>query len=115
MTTLLLEAPTLPLKMDEHGVIRVAGTRIPLDNIVYNYQRGMSAEEIADNYSTLSLADVYAAITFYLCNQVEVEAYLQEQEQEIEAIWEKIEALPTNQQFRTMLRQRIQQKSNRVV
>lgn len=62
--TIQAEAP--PLKMDEHGTIRVGDTRVTLDTVIGEYLNGASAEVIAGAYNTLSLADVYASIAYYL-------------------------------------------------
>ncbi len=55
----------------------IAGTRISLDSIVYAFRDGVSPETIArDCFPSLSLAEVYGAITYYLGKQVEIDAYL---------------------------------------
>ena len=56
----------MPIKLDEHGVARVGGTRVTLDTIVGAFLQGFTAEAIADQYDAVSLADVYAVIAFYL-------------------------------------------------
>lgn len=52
---------------------RITGTRVSLDSIVYDYLSGLSPEAIADNFDTLSLEQVYGAITFYLSHRDEVD------------------------------------------
>src|SRR3981081_4508228 len=57
----------------------VAGTRVGLDVVVYDFRRGRSAEAIFETYPSIgSLAKVYGAITFILEHAVEVEAYLKD-------------------------------------
>jgi uncharacterized protein (DUF433 family) len=80
--TLVIEAPPVPLRTDEHGVMRVGETRIPLDTVVYAFNEGASAETIVLSYTTLDLADVYAVINYYLHNRVEVDEYLRHREVE---------------------------------
>ena len=70
------EAP--PLAMDEHGAIRVAGTRLTLDTVVHAFDAGSSAEEIVDQYDVLSLADAYAVIGYILHHREEVDEYMAE-------------------------------------
>ena len=65
-----------------NGGYYVSGTRVSLDSIVYAYRRGESAESIRQNFPSLSLVQVYGAITFYLSNQQAVDAYLAETERE---------------------------------
>jgi len=66
---------------DENEVYRVGDTRVMLDSVVASFQLGHSAETIQQQYPALSLEDVYGAITFYLANQSEVDAYLHRQAQ----------------------------------
>jgi uncharacterized protein (DUF433 family) len=65
-----------------NGGYFVSGTRVSLDSIVYAYRLGESAESIRQNFPSLSLVQVYGAITFYLLNQHTVDAYLREAEKE---------------------------------
>lgn len=60
----------------QEGVYRVCGTRVALDSIVYLFRQGRSPESIQDSFPSLSLAQVYAAISFYLDHEAEVGAYL---------------------------------------
>jgi|FLYL01.1.fsa_nt_gi uncharacterized protein (DUF433 family) len=64
----------------EHGVVLVAGTRVPIETVVDDFNAGASPEEIALSYPSLDLRDVYAVIGYYLRHQDEVDAYLQEQD-----------------------------------
>jgi uncharacterized protein (DUF433 family) len=64
-----------------NGGYYVAGTRIGLDVVAYDFRNGRSAEAIFDAYPSIgSLAKVYGAITFILEHPDEVEAYLNDQE-----------------------------------
>jgi uncharacterized protein (DUF433 family) len=65
----------------------VAGTRIGLDVITYDFRNGRSAEAIFDAYpSTGSLAKVYGAIAFILEHPGEIDAYLADQDRRYEEI-----------------------------
>ena len=66
------------------NVYRVAGTRVSLDSIVYEFRRGASAESIQRKFPAVSLEEVYGAIAFYLANRKEIEEYLAEGEKEFE-------------------------------
>ena len=81
----------IPLKTDAHGVVRIGETRVTLDTVMYEFEQGSTAEEIAYQFDELDLPDVYAAIAYYLRHQDEVKAYLQEQERQATEIREKIE------------------------
>ena len=59
--------------------IRVKGTRIGIETILYEYiHRGQSPETIAKRYPSLTLEQVYATITYYLHNRETVTAYLED-------------------------------------
>lgn len=78
MVTLPLTPLASPLRVDDLGVVRVGATRVTLDTLVATYRDGNTAEEIVQQYPTLALADVQAAIAYYLTHIPEVEAYLQQ-------------------------------------
>ena len=98
----------VPLVAAEGGrVIRVAGTRVSLDTIVGAFNRGSTAEEIAQDYSAVSLPDVYAVITYYLQHRSEVDQYLERRRREHAEVRAEIEAAPDHQAFRERLLARI--------
>lgn len=74
-----LHAPPVPLRLDQDGVIRVGGTRVTLSTIVNAFQQGLGAEEIADRYPSLTLADVYSVIGYYLRHRAPLDDYLDQQ------------------------------------
>jgi uncharacterized protein (DUF433 family) len=61
--------------------MRVQGTRITLDTVFAAFQEGATAEEIVQQYPSLSLADVYQVIGYCLRHSLEVERYLAERRQ----------------------------------
>jgi uncharacterized protein (DUF433 family) len=77
---------TIPLAMNNDGVIRVSSTRVTLDSIVTAFQNGATAEEIAQQYSSVPLGDVYQVIGYALRHPEEVEAYLLRRRQEAQAM-----------------------------
>ena len=76
-TILQIQPVPLPLKLGKDGVARVDGTRVTLDTVVRAFLRGATAEEIAQQYPSLSLLDVYTTISYYLQNTTEVDKYLE--------------------------------------
>jgi uncharacterized protein (DUF433 family) len=64
------------------GRLRIDGTRITVNQIAVLNKEGYTAEEIADQYPHLTMAQVYAALSHYHANQEEVEADLTAEEQE---------------------------------
>jgi uncharacterized protein (DUF433 family) len=67
-----------------NGGFYVAGTRVSLDSIVYSFKAGESPETIRQSFSSLTLEQVYGAITFYLAHEQEVDSNIREGEAEIE-------------------------------
>jgi uncharacterized protein (DUF433 family) len=86
LMTLAILAEPAPLQANEDGVILVGKTRVTLDTVVSVFNQGATAEEIVNRYPSLNLADVYATIAFYLKHQSEVEAYLQQRQQQAQEI-----------------------------
>lgn len=68
------------------GGYQIAGSRVSLDSVVYDFLSGLSPESIVDNYDTLTLEQVFGAITYYLAHQAEVEAHLQRNHAKFEAL-----------------------------
>lgn len=65
----------------------IAGTRVSLDSVVVAFQEGLSPETmVAESFPTLTLEQVYGAITYYLAHRAEIDAYLQQAEAEFEAL-----------------------------
>ena len=62
----------------------IEDTRISLDSVVHSFLNGESPESIIQNFSLLSLEQVYGAITFYLANQELVDAYLETSDAEFQ-------------------------------
>src|SRR6266851_2657573 len=77
---------TSPLRTDQDGVIRIGPTRVTLDTVIHTFNEGATPEEIVMKFPALALADIYAAVTYYLQHRVEVDAYLAERDHEAEQI-----------------------------
>lgn len=72
-----------------NGAFRIAGSRVSLDSVVYQFLEGHSPETIRENFPTLSLEQVYGAITFYLAHRAEVDDYLRQGDAEFEKLRER--------------------------
>ena len=70
------QPPQVPLSVGRDGVIRIAGTRVTLDTVAEAFSQGATAEEIAQQYPSLSLADVYSIVGHLLRHPAEVAQYL---------------------------------------
>ena len=92
------EAP--PLRVDEAGAVRVGKTRVLMVLmvlVVHAFQDGESPEDIVRSYPSLTLAEVYAVIAYYLWHTTEVDEYLAEYKRQGDEIRRKIEAIQGSQ------------------
>lgn len=56
--------------------IRIKGHRIGIDNVIDYYLQGYSPEQILEELPSLNLEKIYATLTYYLHNRVEIDAYM---------------------------------------
>jgi uncharacterized protein (DUF433 family) len=64
------------------GKACIAGHRIRvMDIVVLHEKRGMTPEQIAAQYPSITLADVYAALAYYFDNREEIEADFRKDEE----------------------------------
>src|SRR6056297_508025 len=62
------------------GRPRIAHAGVSVRRIAVCYRMGLTAEEIADQYEHLSLAQVYAALAYYHANRQAIKADLAQEE-----------------------------------
>lgn len=68
-----------------NGGYYVAGSRIGLDVVIYDFRTGRTADAIFEAYPSVgSLAKVYGAIAFILEHPKEIDAYLEDQDRRYE-------------------------------
>lgn len=70
------------------GRPRIAGTRITVENIAIDFNAGMSPQQIIDERPHLTLAQIYAALTYYYANKKQIDAEIAAENAE----WERLEA-----------------------
>ena len=81
----------IPLRADDHGVIRIGATRVTLESVIYAFRRGATPETIVEKYLTLTLAEVYLVTAYYLQNLESVDRYIRDQEAAAEIQREQVE------------------------
>ena len=66
---------TIPLTPWKDGTIRVKGSRMLVDMIIYAYKNGECPEDIFDSFPSdvYSVADIYSIIAYYLSNKEKFE------------------------------------------
>jgi len=111
---MLPEPPTMiiPLRMDEHGGIRVSGTRVTLEVIIACYHQGDSPETIHKSFDTVPVTDIYAVIAYYLAHRAELDAYIDRRDEEAKQIRQEIEAnyTPKQREVQERIRKLVEEK-----
>lgn len=105
--TLASPAEIVPLTTDADGVIRITGTRVPLDTVVAAFKAGATSDEIALDYPTLDLADVYSVLSYYLRHQRELDIYLEKRRQKAAEVRKANETRLNPQELRQRLLARL--------
>ena len=83
------EAP--PIRQDDSGALRVGDSRVLLELVIQEFQDGATPETIVQQYDTLALPDVYAAIGYYLRHRAEIQAYLDQRERRAKEVRSRAE------------------------
>ncbi len=72
------------------GEYWIQGTRVSLDSIVYRFLEGLSPESITDCFPSVTLEQVYGAITYYLAHRAEIDGYLRAADTEYEEFRQRV-------------------------
>lgn len=75
----VIQHDPVPLQVEANIGLRIGKSHIFLDSVVTAYKQGATAEEIVWQFPALTLADVYAVLSYYLRHTAEIEAYLKQQ------------------------------------
>jgi uncharacterized protein (DUF433 family) len=68
------------------GRIRIDGTRITVHRVATLYKQGLSAEDIAQTYSHLTLAQIYTALAYFHDHREEIEQELKSDQEEYDRL-----------------------------
>ncbi len=105
---------TFNLTKTSDGTIRVGKTRVALESIVHHFSQGATAEEIAQKFPALKLAEIYGVISYLLDNQEEVAKYVLQQETESDKLQAELEPRfqPAISELRTRILARWEKRQN---
>ena len=103
---LKIQQEKVPIEADENGTLRVGSTRVTLSTVISCFESGATAEDIVGAFSSLSLADVYSVLGFYLRHEDEVRVQLQQEGRDGEALRQEIEREFSPNPLRERLRKR---------
>ena len=81
LDTLLVRSPEVC-----GGRLRISNSRVTVHQIATLYKQGEPPEEIAAHFPHLTLAHIYAALTYYHANRGEIESDLQRERLEAEQL-----------------------------
>src|SRR5687767_3980201 len=82
--------PAPPIRRDETGALRVGNSRVLLELVVRAFQDGATPEAIVQRYPTVTLADVYGVVAYYLRERNAVEEYLAERERLADEVQKRV-------------------------
>ena len=102
-----------PLILGADGTIRIKGSRVSLDVIVRQFKQGATAEQLLEDFPSLTLRDIYGAIYYYLDNTEAVEGYLHQQEDSTAEMRAFLAGQLDSEALRTRIRARHQQTVKR--
>ena len=99
----VVSASKIKLTKTKAGVLRIANTRVSLDSVIIAFNQGSTPEQIVYDYDTLTLSDVYAAISYYLQHRETVDSYLAKRAKQNEKLREANETRFNQQGIREKL------------
>ena len=88
---LVLQTEAPPLRRDSSGGMRVGNSRVLLELIIRAFEDGATAEAICQRYETVTLAEVYSVVAYYLRHPDEIALYMQQREEQAKSVREHIE------------------------
>ena len=77
-----IELLVAPLCRDRTGALRVGSSRVLVELVLRAFQDGSTPEGIVQRYPTITLAETYAVIAYYLGHRDDLDAYMAEREEE---------------------------------
>jgi uncharacterized protein (DUF433 family) len=101
--SVVVSTSEIKLTKTEAGVLRIGDSRVSLDTVIIAFGQGATPEQIVEDYDSLELAEVYAAISYYLQNREEVEDYLTQRKVQRDELRRKIESRSNPQGIREKL------------
>ncbi len=107
---LQIEAVDIPIRFNDEGVAYIGSTRVMLGSVIAAFLQGETPEQIIDSYESLSLADVYAVIAYYLRHRSDVDAHLQQEDAQAHQLRQQLE-VQRPEMFRLQARMRVSAKS----
>ncbi|MEM7538757.1 MAG: DUF433 domain-containing protein, partial [Chloroflexota bacterium] len=96
---LVLQTESPPLTRDKTGAIRIGSSRVLLELVIRAFQDGATPETITQRYSTVTLAEIYSVIAYYLRHREEIDLYMIERERKAAEVRRRIEQLDEEPEY----------------
>lgn len=91
------------IEIDDNGVARIAGTRMKVRMIAEERRyNGSTPEQMQDAWPDLSLAQVYAALSYYYEHQAEIDAEMDRISAEVERMRAEAPETPGHKKLRDL-------------
>lgn len=81
---LRMALPASPYIDQKQGALRITGTRVSLSSVVAHFREGRRPEQIIESFPTVTLAQAYGAIGYYLENRSLIDEYIAEVARKLE-------------------------------
>lgn len=101
-----ITAPPPPVRLDADGTILIGKSGLRCDVVLRAFLAGDSAETIAYSYPSVTLAEVYATIAYYLEHRAAFDEYLERRSKEADEVRRQIESRPGYADWRERLLER---------
>ncbi len=96
---------TVPILLDERGVAWVDDTNTKVKEIVLEQiAYGWSPEEMHEQHPHLSLAQIHAALSYYHDHKAEMDAVIERDDRNIDALRAEAEPFPSRAELEERLR-----------
>jgi len=86
----MVKIQTPLLRQEPSGAIRIGKSRVLLELVIEAFQDDMESEMIAQEYPTITLAEVEGVIEYYLEYCDEVDAYIDERNRQAEEVQQRL-------------------------
>ncbi len=81
----------VPLRSDETGEILVGDSRVLLATLLHYHRQGMTPETLAENFPSVSLADILSSLGYYYRHKAELDNWMRERDQELAELRQQME------------------------
>lgn len=93
------------ITVDEKGVARIAGTRMKVIHLVMDKMaHGTTPEALREHFPHLTLSQIHAALTYYYDHQLELDAEIERDKREADALRAGAGPQPSREQLLAKLR-----------